>query len=217
MIDEDATLAAENEAIKHQLKRLRANRGLSLQQLATISGVSIGLLSQIERGRSSPSLRTLTKIRIALEVPMTDLFAPPETVDKTEGRFVVRQENRNHLDIGPNKLIKELLSPPGYKFIQSMILMIPPGGGSGSEPYQSQGEKAGLVLNGFFRLFVSDDVFDLRKGDSFQFDSSKPHRFENKHSETAEVLWIVYETINKKALSEERHLNGHDADYAVSK
>lgn len=197
MSDEDVTLAAENEAIKYQLKRLRTNRGLSLQQLASISGVSIGLLSQIERGRSSPSLRTLTKIRVALEVSMTELFAPPETIDKTEGKIVVRQDNRNHLDLGPDKLIKELLSPPGYQFIQSMILQIPPGGGSGKDTYQNQGEKAGLVLQGYFRLFVGDGIFDLRKGDSFQFDSSVPHRFENKHNEGAEVLWVVYELKSK--------------------
>ncbi len=63
-----------------------------------------------------------------------------------------------------------------------MILVIPPNGGPGTSPIMTRGEKAGLVLEGFLQLSVDGESFDLRQGDSFQFDSTLPHRFRNLQS-----------------------------------
>ncbi|MCC7273675.1 MAG: cupin domain-containing protein [Alphaproteobacteria bacterium] len=182
-----------NEAatIGHQVRRLRTNRGLTLQALSAASGVAVGLLSQIERGISSPSLRTLTKIRAALDVPIGVFFAPPAQVARAEAKFIRRFENRGTVDLGDMRLVKELLSPSPASALQMMMLVIPPGGGAGAETYSYEGEKAGVVLEGFFKLHIAGEVYDLRKNDSFQFDSSLPHTFENPRSTEARVLWIV--------------------------
>ena len=93
--------------------------------------------------------------------------------------------------LGPAYLVKQLLSPSVAKDLQFMILTIPPGGGSGDMPYSSPGEKGGLMLEGSLRLFIGDDVVDLREAESFQFDSSIPHHFKNIGQTTTQVLWIT--------------------------
>ncbi len=67
-------LTRQTTALGRELRRLRLNKGLSIQAFAAMADVSAGLLSQIERGISSPSLRTLTKLRHALDVPLGALF-----------------------------------------------------------------------------------------------------------------------------------------------
>ncbi len=183
-------LTEQTSALGRELRRLRLNKGLSIQAFAEKADVSAGLLSQIERGISSPSLRTLTKLRHALGVPLGALFEGSRSAS-AESRFVQRREGRRRLDLGSHRLVKEMLSPNTSSPMQVMILVIPPGGGSGDQPYNDEGEKAGLVLEGFLQLVIDGESFDLRQGDSFQFDSSLPHRFHNLYQDTARVLWII--------------------------
>ena len=180
------------------IKGLRTARNLSLQRLAELSDVSVGMLSHIERDLTSPSLRTLTKIRLALEVPISALFesaGEPEGVD-----FVRRAGSRPVLDLGPEHLVKELLSPPNARALQFMMLIIPPGGSSGAAPIGYPSEKGGLVVEGEIALHVGANATRLCEGDSFQFDGALPHRFVNAGSGTAKVLWIIVQQ------SLERHL-----------
>ncbi|MDX6748597.1 helix-turn-helix domain-containing protein [Geminicoccaceae bacterium 1502E] len=184
--------ADDSAAVGQQLKKLRKERDWSLSQLAEASQVSIGLLSQIERGRSIPSLRTLTKLRVALDVSLGTLVGQREpTVSSSESRFVKRREDRESLVIGDNRLVKEFLSPTKSEHLQVMLMNIPPAGGAGSRAYSYDGEKAGLVLEGGIRLQLGEDVLDLREGDSFQFNSSIPHTFSNNHDVPAKVVWII--------------------------
>ncbi len=184
-------LTEQTSALGRELRRLRRNKGLSIQAFSTLADVSAGLLSQIERGTSSPSLRTLTKLRHALGVPLGALFEKEDSSALAESCFIQRHEARRKLDLGPHRLVKEMLSPDISGLVQMMVLVIPPDGGSGEQPYNYKGEKAGLVLEGFLQLSIDGASFDLRPGDSFQFDSMLPHRFHNSHHGTARVLWII--------------------------
>src|SRR4051794_19021375 len=106
---------ASDVGLGHTIKRLRTQRALSLQRLAELSDVSVGMLSHIERGLTSPSLRTLTKIRLALDVPISALF---ESSGEAEGvDFVRRSTSRPILDLGAEHLVKELLSPPNARVL----------------------------------------------------------------------------------------------------
>ena len=187
-----ATEPASTEAaaaLGRRIRLLRTYRGLSLQQFAAESGLSIGLLSQLERGLSSPSLRTLDKLRQALGVSLGALFE--DGVAEASSGVVRRAEDRPVLDLGPAGLMKQYLSPNRDASLQMMLLSIPPGGGSGKDLYNYVGEKAGMVLEGYLHLQVGNQAFDLRKGDSFQFDSSLPHGFRNRHTTRAEIFWII--------------------------
>lgn len=191
LLDQPATradAAADNARVGKALRRLRREKALSLKELALKSGVSVGMLSQIERDLANPSLRLLTQIRIALGVTVSDLFddAAPQAADPP---FVRRADRRGWLELG--YLSKELLSPHAPHNLQFMILHIPPGGTSGGQPLSYPAEKGGMVLQGLLILKVKEQEALLRQGDSFLFDSLDPHSFRNPTEETAQVLWII--------------------------
>lgn len=172
-------------------QRMRAARkrlDMSLSDLSAKSGLSVAMLSHIERGRSTPSLKALEKLRHALGISMVELFppAPNESVSP-----VMRAGKRATLDFSEIGLLKEKLSPDDSSNLELLLLVVKPGGGSGSEPWTRTGEKAGYVLEGEARLEIAGVAYDLAPGDSFQFDSSNPHRFACIGESVAKILWII--------------------------
>ena len=173
-----------------RLRELRNEKKMTLAELSLRSQVSIGMLSHIERGQTSPSLKTLERLRLALEVPLARFFEREDSALRDDGT-VVRANARSRLPFKKLGLTKERLSPPGHSDLDLLMLVIEPGGGSGNEPWTRRGEKAGLVLEGTFELYVGDARHVLQEGDSFQFDGSQPHTFRNPNATPARVLWII--------------------------
>lgn len=179
---------ADTPRVGRTLRRLRQEKGLSLQELALTAGVSAGMLSQVERDRANPSLRLLTQIRVALGASVSELFeeAQPRPADPP---FVRRAHRRGWLELG--HISKELLSPMVPNNLQFMILHVPPHGTSGDQPLSYPAEKGGMVLRNQLVLKVGTEEVLLREGDSFLFDSLDPHSFRNPTDELTQVLWII--------------------------
>lgn len=172
--------------------RVRATRqmlGLSSAELALQAGLSIGLISQIERGQANPSLRTLERLRLALDVPLMVLLEGSGSAG-SEPAFVRRRHARPRLKVGNLGLVKEILSPPDTDGLRFMIMTVPPGAQS-EDVVTGAGQKAGLVLKGQVNLTVSDEQVQIAEGDSFQFSSDTRHAFVNNTDQPAEVLWIM--------------------------
>lgn len=180
----------ELDNLGQRIRELRTEKKLTLAALSLKSQVSVGMLSHIERGQTSPSLKTLERLRVALDVPLARLFERDRPLAQEAGR-VVRARHRRRLHFDKLGLVKELLSPPGHSDLEVLMLAIEPGGGSGPEPWSRSGEKAGLVLSGRFELTIGDETYRLEEGDSFQFDSRVPHRFRNLADQESRVLWII--------------------------
>lgn len=175
-----------------QLRLRRKVRGLSLQEVAEKSGVSIGQLSQIERGLSAPSLKSLGAVCRALDMPMGWLFDGPANDPADEADTIVRAKSRRTMNLGHKGMVKELLTPDAVPGIQMMRIVIEPGGSSGPEPYNNaNGAKCGLVARGRLGLEVEDRRFDLEPGDSFAFDATSLIRFWCEGREPCEVVWVV--------------------------
>lgn len=163
---------------------------MTLAQLSLASRVSVGMLSHIERGQSSPSLKTLERLRVALDVPLASFFERSTAAAQQPG-WLLRAPQRSALTLDKLGLVKEMLSPAGNSDLEVLMLVMEPGGGSGAEPWTRNGEKAGLVLEGRFELSIGDDTQVLEPGDSFQFDSRQPHTFRNVSDQVARVVWII--------------------------
>jgi transcriptional regulator with XRE-family HTH domain len=181
----------QDALVGQRIRARRRVRRLSLQQLAASAEVSVGLLSQIERGISSPSISVLRRICAALQIPMNWLFSEPDPDAPEEEGVIVRAGRRRTLDFSSRGMIKELLTPDESGGLQLMLVRLEPGGGSGMEPYSHVGEEAGTVLRGTVELGVDDHVFVLQAGDTFRFVSTRPHRFRNLGEGEAEILWAV--------------------------
>jgi transcriptional regulator with XRE-family HTH domain len=175
--------------IGQRLRSLRGERGLTILELAAKAGVSSGIISQIERGKSNPSINTLQKLKAALGVNLW-AFVEREPDDFPNGRdFVRRRNNRPRMLVGDG-LTKELLSPRSNDDLRFMILSLPPGAETG-DLLSGPGDKAGYVLSGTVELTVDDMVTDLDEGDSFQFESTRPHQVINRSGAEAKLIWII--------------------------
>ena len=185
--------AQDPAALGPRLRGLRRTADLSLIQLADKSGVSVGMISQIERNLSNPSVRTLERLREALGIPLTTLLEGDEgypVANEAPPEFVRRVKDRPHFSVGKGGLQKELLSPHGDYDIKFMLISFPPHTKS-VDILVGPGEKAGVVLEGAIDLTVAGSTERLQAGDSFQFSSLLSHRVENSSDEPAQVLWIM--------------------------
>lgn len=174
--------------IGEAIRRLRKQKGMSIQDLADASGVSVGMLSQIERDRANPSLRILTSIREALAVPVSALFDEPPAAAR-DPEFVRRAADHARLDLG--SIRKELLSPRDSRALQFMVLDLSPHATSGGQPISYASQKGGLVLQGALELRVGGEEAVLQPGDSFLFDGTLPHSLRNPIDAPSQVLWII--------------------------
>jgi transcriptional regulator with XRE-family HTH domain len=181
----------EDRRIGSRIRLLRKERELSIESLAEKSGLSVGMLSQLERGLTTPSVRSLRVLGAALGVPISWFFTPPQTDEPAESAYIMRRGSRGTLTLAQSGIHKELLTPEGPGLVEVYELFVKPGGTSGPEFYSHRGEKAGVIISGTLRLWLDDKPFTLNEGDSFRFPSKIAHRFDNPGSGSARVVWVV--------------------------
>ena len=177
-------------AIGPRVKALREAMDLSLRDLATRSGVSAPMLSQVERGETSPTLQIAARIAAGLELRLSQLLRLDEggsvsIVRAGEGR---RGGARGHS--------YEILSPPlpGLRAELSRHRLAPGAttGGPGDPPMHEPGARETAVVEaGTLTLFVDEQRHTLTAGDAVTFDADLPHHFENHGTEEAVLLAVV--------------------------
>lgn len=181
-----------SDGVGQKLRHRRKVRKLSISEVAERAGLSIGLLSQIERGLSTPSLRSLNQICKALEMPLRWLFDEVEGSAAGEESIVVRVANRRRMDLGNAGMSKEILSTDAIPQLQLIRFVLHPGAKSGISPNQhATGAKAGTVLSGQLQLEVDGREFILKRGDSFSFLASARYRFACVGDVDCEMFWAV--------------------------
>jgi transcriptional regulator with XRE-family HTH domain len=183
---------AMDVAVGQRIRDLRRTRAMSLEAVAARTELSIGFLSQIERGLSSPSLRVLATLADVLGVGIAGLFGAKENDAAAPDAIVTRERQRAELNLWRTGISKQLLSPAGSEGRLNLFLVhMEPGGSTGDELYTHDGEEAGLVIEGEMKLTVDAESWTLKHGDSFRFASRRPHRFSNpSRNSKAVVLWV---------------------------
>lgn len=176
--------------IGRELRQLRQAKRMTLTELARHTDLSIGLLSQIERGRSPLAVPTLMKISKALNVPMSFFFSSWPAEDGGEGDIIVRRGRRRQLTFPGLGIRDDLLSPDLSGPIEMLLCTIESGADCG-EAYSHAGNEAGLILEGSLDLWVGPRHFHLEAGDSFSFASTIPHYYRNDGPGATKVIWII--------------------------
>src|SRR5258705_9204753 len=167
-------------AVGQRIRDLRRTRAMSLEAVAARTELSIGFLSQIERGLSSPSLRVLATLADVLGVGIAGLFGAKENDAAAPNAIVTRERQRAELNLWRTGISKQLLSPAGSEGRLNLFLVhMEPGGSTGDELYTHDGEEAGLVIEGEKKLSVYAESWKLQHRDIFPFASRRPHRFSN--------------------------------------
>ena len=181
--------SSDAEMLGMRIRQQRKARGLSIRELAARSTLSIGMISQIEQGKSAPSLRSLRLISEALTVPVSALFVQGR-ISQVEEQHIVRRDNRPVLKLN-DAVRKELLSPPSLHHMEIFHVVLQPGRASSVEAYSHSGEKAGIVISGRLDLWLNDERFELEEGDVCQFAGAIPHRYANNADTVCCVIWVL--------------------------
>lgn len=179
-------------ALGRKLRLLRRTRDLPLQAVADTTGMSIGLLSQVERGLSSPSVKNLAALSGALGVPISWFFDEAVPADEGERKLIVRREARPQIAMSGTGMGKELISPHRGGGLEMFLITLEPRGGTGDEPYSYPGEVGGFVLAGRLSLWLDGTTYLLREGDAFAIPGNLLRRYRNPDSHgQARLLWTI--------------------------
>jgi transcriptional regulator with XRE-family HTH domain len=173
-----------------RVRALRDAMGFSLRDLAARSGVSAPMLSQVERGETSPTLAVAAKIAAGLELTLSQLLR----LDEGEHVVVSRAAGRRRSSRGGHQF-EELTPPlPGQRADVSLHSLRPGAatGGPDDPPMHEPGSReTAVVLRGVVALVVDGTRRELREGDAVTFDADLPHHFENEGEEKAEFLAVI--------------------------
>lgn len=185
-VKEASDVGEADVMVGRRIRALRLESGLSLADLAARAGISIGALSQIERGMSSLRVKVIWPLAAALNVEPSVLIS--EGNDASSDIYCVRVANRRDLPVHSEGIRKQLLSPPGAA-LTGMTVEVEPNGGT-AEAYAHSGHEFGFVMSGVAELVVDSTKYLLRQGDSFAFKSTLLHSFRNPGSEKCIILWV---------------------------
>jgi transcriptional regulator with XRE-family HTH domain len=171
-----------------QIHQLRRRRRYTLQQVSDRTGVSVAMLSMIERGRSNPSIGTLHAVADALGVPMSELFHGVEA-PAPEEPDVLRAIRQEVMETVPGVTRRVIISDPqrGYEFVENRYVA---GTASAPSPVRHGGHEFGFVLEGELEVTIAARTHLLRAGDAVRLDSSRPHRFRNPGPHLARTIWV---------------------------
>ena len=177
-------------AVGARVKNLREAMDLSLRDLAERSGVSAPMLSQVERGDTSPTLAVAQKVAAGLDLTLSQLLR----LDEDRHVVVVRGgQGRTRRRRGHK--IEELTPPlPGQRADVSLHTLAPGAttGAPDDPPVHEPGSReTTVVIEGATELFIDGQRHELKEGDSVTFDADLPHHFENNGETDARLIAVV--------------------------
>ncbi len=161
-----------------KLRSARKSLGKTLEEVAQEIGVTKSFLSQVERGKSSPSITTLRNIAKVLRIPIFLLFNIVEGNDYKKN-ILVKKDERQIIVLPQASISYQLLSPDFNRKIEMILTELEPNSSSCDEPMFHNGEECAFLLTGKALVEIGEDKYVLEEGDSLYFDSGIPHRIVN--------------------------------------
>jgi transcriptional regulator with XRE-family HTH domain len=154
----------------HRLRAAREQKNIGLRELARRLGVSASLISQIETGKTEPSINTLFAIVSELELSVNEIvFEAREASRASSGKLESRADD------GPAARDR----PPVSESTPPQSLM------------RHNGTEYGYILRGRLQVSIGFDTYEIGPGDSIAFDCTQPHRFSTVGDEAVEAVWFV--------------------------
>ena len=168
-------------AVGRQVRRWRAERGLTLARVAAAAGLNVGYLSQIENDKASPSLACLSALAGALDVPIAWFL-----VDETQPPEIALADDRRWREQPGGRASR--VDARGSSDISIVEIQVEPGKGSGVHAHP--GDEHHLVTAGRFRMTQGTNVTELGPGDYLRWDGLIPHDAEAIGDEPCAMLII---------------------------
>jgi transcriptional regulator with XRE-family HTH domain len=188
----DTHFFMDEQLISKNIKRYRLKKGLSLDQLAHLCGLTKGYVSKIENSEKAPPFSTLIKLATALGVDVGLLMAEDDDMPEDARICIVRK--------GEGKEVTTRGTFYGYKY-EALAQKKP---GKNMEPYilypvtknetmfSHEGEEFQYVIEGTHEFSYGDQKYILHEGDSIYFDASVSHSGRSIGKQRAKILAVIY-------------------------
>lgn len=170
------------------IRALRTTRAMTLKALAEAMGRSVGWVSQVERGLSTPSMADLRRMAQIFEVPLSLFFGLAEAPEEERGH-VVRASARREIGERDEGLVEALVSPDltdDFEVIHSTFLP----GSALDEPRQRATTEVAYLVSGRLDIIIDGRSFTIGAGDSFRIKGSQ-YRWANPYSDPACAIWVI--------------------------
>lgn len=183
-----------------RLRQAREGKGFTVRGLARYVGVSPSLVSQIERGRVTPSVGTLYNIANQLELVVDDLFRDAGAPRAERAKIIAdaanpvqRGRNRNTIRLAEG-VRWERLTPQPDSEVEFLYVVYEAGAASCDQDslIRHGGKEYAYVMSGRLGIKIGFEEFELGPGDSITFDAQMPHRLWTIGKKSAEAIWVVY-------------------------
>lgn len=184
----DNETAAE-ATIRQAGAKIRARRkaiGMTLNELGERTGVSVSMLSMLERGVAGASIGTLVAVSSALRVQMYDLFEVPESPALSP---VTRAADQTEVETGAG-VLRRVAHHAVDRGLEMAINEYEPGTASGERAVHHDGREYGVVIGGQLTVELGGQSYDLQVGDAISYSSTTPHRISNTGSCKARAVWV---------------------------
>ncbi len=189
------------ESLGARLREARLQRGLSLRSVAQALGVSASLISQVEIGKTHPSVSTLYAMANHLGVSLDDLLGLTPSSVNSEPMFGHRGAPLPDVQHGDDNPVIEMENGVRWERLAAgvggpadpLLVTYEPGASSSIEGklMRHAGIEYAYLLEGELTLSLEFETYTLRPGDSLQFDSVRPHLYSNRGSTIAKGVWFV--------------------------
>lgn len=188
-----SSMARLNEKeIISKIRSLRKNRGMTLDQLAKITGLTKGYLSQIENSTKTPPFSTLDKIAYALGVDITYFFTGAENQHTDAKIIVVKPHERKKVDPGGFRRgygYESLAYKKAGKNMEPYLIEVD---SKGKGTFTHDGEEFLYILEGTLEFHFGDTKYILEPGDSVYFNSGIEHSGRALGQKKVKMLCVIY-------------------------
>jgi transcriptional regulator with XRE-family HTH domain len=184
-----AVEAVSSGRLGERVKELRRVRGLTLEGLAELSGVSRAMISKLERGEKNPTLVVAAKLAEGLGVTLSRLAGMEERREVV----VVPREKRMVMRDPETGFERQLLSPNAVGLgVEFILNKIPRGSTAGDFPPHRKGVEEQIVVErGTLKATLAGEEYLLNRGDALYFEADVPHRFDNAGDEECTYFLVI--------------------------
>lgn len=181
-----------DDAVKEigaQIRMLRTRAKMTLSEVSSQTGISVSMLSMLERGAAGPSIGTLVAVASALGAQMADLFEGTTTITSPTVRRVVDQ-----LEVKTQEgVIRRVAHGDRSLGIEVVVNEYQPGTKSADAPAHHPGTEFGVVVDGAIAVEIDGEVHTVGTGDAISYSSRRPHLIRNVGTETARAVWVNFD------------------------
>jgi DNA-binding XRE family transcriptional regulator len=179
------TASGDPLRIGARLRAARKSHGLTIEQLASASGLTGGFLSRVERDETSPSVTTLVSLCQVLSLDVGSLF-------KASDMGVVTLASAPALRMGGVGAVEKLLTPRAQSKVQMLRSSLAPGATGGDEMFTVNCEvEVTHVLVGTLEIMLPTETLTLGEGDTLTMPGREPYTWRNPSADTTEVIWVL--------------------------